>query len=96
MTLEAVPVRFRVDVACVHLASMLQDYDDYSCQESGCVEFEGSGSSVRVDLDVLIEKDLLRTEAGDTEGVTEEAVLAACELVSAVLLKLAVSKKVYA
>lgn len=52
------------------------------------------GSSI-VDLDALLEIDLLRTENGEAEGVTEDALLVARLQVSTMGCKVPVSKKVH-
>lgn len=79
----------------VGLALVRQDYEDYPQREGGRGEAERAGISGGIDIDTSLEKDLLWTKAGKTEGLTEETLFATSSLVAAVGFELPVSKNRY-
>lgn len=93
VTLDDNPVTFPVNVSRVDLASDRQDYDDYRHRDDDHGEAERAAASAGVDLDSSLDKDLLWTEAGEADGVTEEALLSKRYLVSVVTYDVLVSKK---
>lgn len=75
---------FCADVSRVVLALIEQDYDAYRCRESGRGEAMLKRASGYIKLEALLEKDLMWTEAGDADCVTQETALVTRSLVSAV------------
>lgn len=95
LTLTAVPIALRTCVRRVGRVSVQQEYDDYRRRSVDRSEPECEKASVRADLEVLFDKDLLSLEASDVEVVNEKAQEATHSLVSAVVHKVPLFRKGY-
>lgn len=93
VTLVAVPVKCLVVVPRVDLVSIWQDYDDNRRQEGDSSKAEHVEASNGVCHHALFEKYFLWTEAGDSGGASEEALLATGSLVLVIGFEVPVSKK---
>lgn len=95
VALTTVLVTIRGVTAHIDRASSRQEYDEYRDQNSDRGETEHVRASQWFDLHALLEKDLLWSNAGDTESFTDEAQLATCLLLSDVGHEMPVSRNEY-
>lgn len=81
MALTAVPVTFRAGVLRVDLALIRQAFNDYCAHGGARGKSELAEVSRRVGFVMLFDKDLLRSNDGYVQTVTEEMLLATRSLV---------------
>lgn len=93
--IHAVPVTFLADMSLIDFGSTRQGYNDYRLQTRNRAEADCTGSNGGVHLDTLPEKDVLWAEFNESEGHTEESLLAMSSLVLDGTHVVRVSKKGY-